>query len=128
MTKKQKVIIFAVQITQPVTVQFSPPFSPKRSDRLWGTPSLVFNGYRDTVTGVVRPGREADHPSSPSAKVKNGWSHTSTYRLHSSAVSMEHPQPTFLSPLRETKLQLTQTTGKIIVVYVLIFALLVASS
>jgi hypothetical protein len=37
--------------------------SPKRPHRLWGPPSLLFNGYRCSFPGVRRPGREADHLS-----------------------------------------------------------------
>jgi hypothetical protein len=32
-----------------------------RSDRLWGPPSLLYNGYRLFPRGKVRPGRAADH-------------------------------------------------------------------
>jgi hypothetical protein len=35
-------------------------------------------GTRGTSLGVKRPGREADHSSPSSAKVKNEWSYTST--------------------------------------------------
>jgi hypothetical protein len=41
-----------------------------RPDRLWGPPSLMYNGYR-VFPGVKRPGRGADHPSPPSAEVQN---------------------------------------------------------
>jgi hypothetical protein len=48
---------------------FSTPQSP---DRLWGPPSLLYNGYRGSSLGVKRPGREADHSLPSSAEVKNG--------------------------------------------------------
>jgi hypothetical protein len=51
--------------------------SPPRPDRFWGSPSLLSNWYRDLTSGVKRPGREADHSSPSSAKVKNAWSYTS---------------------------------------------------
>jgi hypothetical protein len=35
--------------------------SPKRPDRLWHPPSLLFNGYRVSFQGVKRPRREVDH-------------------------------------------------------------------
>jgi hypothetical protein len=36
--------------------------SPRRPDRLWGPPSLLFNGYGGVLSqGVKRPGREANH-------------------------------------------------------------------
>jgi len=50
--------------------------SPSRPDRLWGPPSLLFNGYRALFLGVKRPGREADHSPLSGAKVKNSWSYT----------------------------------------------------
>jgi len=37
-------------------------------DRLWGTPSLLYNGYRVLPGGKERPGRDAD-PSPPSSAV-----------------------------------------------------------
>lgn len=44
---------------------FSPPKCP---DQLWGTPSLLFNGWQGTILVVKRPG--------PTTEVKNKWSHT----------------------------------------------------
>jgi hypothetical protein len=42
------------------------------SDRLWGPPSLQSSGYRGSFPGVkVRSGRDSDHSSPPSAKMKN---------------------------------------------------------
>jgi hypothetical protein len=41
-----------------------------RPDRLWGPPSLLYNGYRVSFPGVKRPGRGVDHPPSFSAEVK----------------------------------------------------------
>jgi len=40
-----------------------------RSDRPWGPPSLLYNGYRVFPGGKVRPGRAADHSPPPSAAV-----------------------------------------------------------
>jgi hypothetical protein len=37
-------------------------------DRPWGTPSLLYNGYRVFSGGKERPGRDAD-PSPPSSAV-----------------------------------------------------------
>jgi len=37
-------------------------------DRLWGSPSLLYNGYRVFLGGKERPGRDAD-PSLPSSAV-----------------------------------------------------------
>jgi hypothetical protein len=39
-------------------------------DRPWGLPSLLYNGYRVSFSGVKRPGRGVDHPPPPSAEVK----------------------------------------------------------
>jgi hypothetical protein len=44
--------------------------SPPRPERLWGTPSLLSNGYQGLSLGVKRPGREADHSPPSSAEVK----------------------------------------------------------
>ena len=32
-------------------------------DRPWGPPSLLYSGYRISLQGVKRPGRDVDHPS-----------------------------------------------------------------
>jgi hypothetical protein len=48
-------------------------FSPKRPDRLWGPPSLLYNGCRGAVSLVVkRQVREADHSPLSSDEAKNG--------------------------------------------------------
>lgn len=36
----------------------------KRQDRLWGPPSLLFNGYLDCFPGVKLPRREDNHLTS----------------------------------------------------------------
>jgi hypothetical protein len=46
--------------------------SPKRPDRLWDTPSILYNGYGGCLPGVKRQGREAEHSSVCNAMVKNG--------------------------------------------------------
>ena len=33
----------------------------ERSDRLWGPPIFLLNGYRDSFPGIKRPGHEVDH-------------------------------------------------------------------
>ena len=38
--------------------------------RLWGPPSLLYNGYRVSFTGVKRPGCRGNHPPPSSAGVK----------------------------------------------------------
>jgi hypothetical protein len=50
--------------------------SPRRPDRLWGTPNLLSNGYWGSSPGVKRPRREADHSPSPSTEVKKIWIYT----------------------------------------------------
>ena len=40
-----------------------------RTDRPWGAPSPLYNGYRVFPGGKVRPGRVADHSSPSSAAV-----------------------------------------------------------
>ena len=47
-----------------------------RPDRSPGPPSLLYNGYRVSFSGVKRPGRCAN-----SAEVKNEWCYTSTSPL-----------------------------------------------
>jgi hypothetical protein len=45
---------------------------PLCPDRLWGPPSLLYNGYRGSFPrGKARPGRDADHSPQSSAEVKN---------------------------------------------------------
>jgi hypothetical protein len=45
--------------------------SPRRSDRLWGQSSILFNGYRELFPrGVKRPGREADISPPTSTEVR----------------------------------------------------------
>jgi hypothetical protein len=41
-----------------------------RPDRSWVSPSLLYNGYRVSFTGVKRSGRGVDHPPLSSAEVK----------------------------------------------------------
>ena len=41
-----------------------------RPDRPRGPPSLLYNGYRVTLSGVKRPGSGVDHPPPSSAEVK----------------------------------------------------------
>ena len=43
-----------------------------RPDRLWGPPSLLYNGYRVFSGGKERPGRDADPSPPSSAVVKKG--------------------------------------------------------
>jgi hypothetical protein len=72
-----------------------------RPERLWGSPSLLSNGYQGLFPwGVKRPGREADHlrlvPRS-----KNVWCYTSTppIRLHGVVLSSKGAQRQFTSIL-----------------------------
>jgi len=41
-------------------------------------PSLLFNGYRASATGIRLLGHGVKRSPSSSAEVKNGWSYTST--------------------------------------------------
>jgi hypothetical protein len=53
--------------------------SPQRPVRLWDSPKLLTNGYRERFPpGVKGAGREADHSHPSSAQVKNAWSYIST--------------------------------------------------
>jgi hypothetical protein len=44
--------------------------SPKRTDRLWGPPSDVFNGYQGSFPDVKRPECDVDHSPPSSVDVK----------------------------------------------------------
>ena len=48
------------------------------SDRSWGQPSLLYNGYRVFPGGKEQPGRDADPSPPSSAVVMKGYSYTST--------------------------------------------------
>jgi len=50
-------------------------------DRLWGPPSLLYNGYRVFPGGKRRPERDADHTPPSSAEVKKELSYTSTHPM-----------------------------------------------
>jgi hypothetical protein len=53
--------------------------SPYRSDRRWGPPNLLSNGYRTLFSPRLRQqGREADHPPQTSAEVKKMGMYIST--------------------------------------------------
>ena len=52
--------------------------SPKFPYRLWGPPSLLFNGYRDSVPGVKQPARDVDSSHPSSTQVKNEWNYATT--------------------------------------------------
>jgi len=51
--------------------------SPESPGRVWGPPSPLFNGYRSSLRGVKRLGREADHSSPSGTKAKYEWSYSS---------------------------------------------------
>jgi len=53
-------------------------------ERLWGPPSLLFNGYGGSFSGGKAAGGEAEHALPSSAEVKNVWGCSSTppIRLH----------------------------------------------
>jgi hypothetical protein len=42
------------------------------SDRRWGPPSLLYDGYRVALRGVKRLGSDFNHPPPSSAEVKEG--------------------------------------------------------
>jgi len=49
-------------------------FSPKRTDRLWGPPSLMLSGYLCSFPRLKRPGREVNQSPQSNVEVKNEWS------------------------------------------------------
>jgi len=48
--------------------------TPKPSEWLWGSISLLFNEYQYPFNKVKWPAREADHSYLSSSEVKNEWS------------------------------------------------------
>ena len=52
-----------------------------------GSPSLLYRGYRVSLPGVKRPGRDVDHPPLSTAKVKERVHLTSTHLLMTLMVS-----------------------------------------
>jgi hypothetical protein len=58
-------------------------FAAQLPARLLDPPSLLSNGYRDTLLGVRRTGREADHSSPSGAKFKS----------RKAIPSLPHPSP-----------------------------------
>ena len=63
-----------------------PGFDSQKGQKIWffkksrasvsPSLSLLFDGYRASVTGVKGAGREDDQSPPSSAKVRNKWSHT----------------------------------------------------
>jgi hypothetical protein len=60
--------------------------SPHRRDRVWGAPSLL-------VSGINRPGREAEPSPPTSAEAKCTWTYTSTptHSLHGVLLNQLRP-------------------------------------
>jgi hypothetical protein len=58
------------RLDDPGSIPDSARFIPylQRPDRLWGPPSLLYNGY----LWLFPPGHEADHSTPSSAEVKKG--------------------------------------------------------
>jgi hypothetical protein len=71
---------YSYSLSTDSNVRASIPDSPQRPDRLWGSSSLKFNGYRGTLSpGVKRQGREAYHSPPSSAESQEWSSYTSSY-------------------------------------------------
>jgi hypothetical protein len=49
-----------------------------RSDRIWGPPNLLLDGYRGRFPGVKRPWHEVNYSPPASAEVEKMWIYTST--------------------------------------------------
>ena len=67
---------WTVRDRNPVGTRFS-----ARPDLPWGSPRLLYNGYRVSPRNKVRPGRAADHSPPSSAAVMEEQSYTSTHPL-----------------------------------------------
>ena len=63
-----------------------------RPGRPWGPPSLLYNGYRVSFTGVKRPGRGVNHPPPSSAEIKEKYCRTSTSLLGLHGLFMDELQ------------------------------------
>ena len=51
---------------------------PKRSDRVWGPPTLPFKGHWGCLLGLKRPGPKGNHSIPSSAKIKNEGHYSSS--------------------------------------------------
>ena len=60
--------------------------SPKRPYRLWGSHSLLFNGYPGYFLGVEGPGGQFNHSPPCSVEVKSEWSYTTSPPIRQRAV------------------------------------------
>jgi hypothetical protein len=56
-------------------------FSSCHPDRRWGPSNFLFSGYRSSLPGAERPGREVGYSPRSSAEVENEWSYTSASHL-----------------------------------------------
>jgi hypothetical protein len=52
-------------------------FSPKPTDYLWGSASILLNGQWSRLPEAKQPGNEVNHSPMSSAQVMNGWSYAS---------------------------------------------------
>ena len=68
--------------------------SPKRPDRLWGSPVFLSHGYQGSVSVVKRLVFDFNHSALSSTTIKNDRSYTSTphIRLHD-LVKLSHYRP-----------------------------------
>jgi len=74
--------ITGIQFPAPAMMEFFSS-SPTRPDRFCGPLSLLFSGYRGSLTPrVKRLWREGDHSPPSSAEFKNAWSYTSVPSIH----------------------------------------------
>jgi hypothetical protein len=86
--------------------------SPKRQNRLWEPPSLLFSSSGVLSPGIRRSGREADLSPNSSAEAKNQWSCTfitpvffrSVGRGNHFLIQREFPQPApFMAYIHKTR-------------------------
>ena len=55
---------------------------PNRADRLCGSPSFLFSGYRGSFRGVKWPVWEVEHSPPSGDEVRNEWSYITSTPLH----------------------------------------------
>jgi hypothetical protein len=71
----------------------------KRSDRLWGPPSLLLNAYQCFLLRLKWPAREVDHAPPSSADFEYEWSCISPICLHGVGQTQHHFHLYIFSPL-----------------------------
>jgi hypothetical protein len=105
--------------------------SPLRPERLWGPPSLLYNGYGGGVApGLKRLGREADHTPPSRAEVKNGGTTPPFPHVFSwhSAELIKHGDNSTFSEKRGTSSSGFKSKNKVLATFFMVVSCLAYSS